>query len=74
MLFVAGIWREKKSKEVLLSSMQVEQGMKRGEPTYLAALLELKLEKVVEISDMVASILSEFKGVIPAELLKRLPP
>lgn len=54
--------------------MQVEQGMKRGEPTYLAALLELKLEKVVEISDMVASILSEFKGVIPAELLKRLPP
>lgn len=43
-------------------------GTKKGDPTYLAALLELKPDKVVEILDEVAGVLDEFKGVMPHEL------
>lgn len=48
--------------------------LKRGEPTYLAAMLELKPDKVVEIPDEVAGVLREFKDVMPPELPKHLPP
>ena len=42
--------------------------------TYLAALVELKQEKYVEVLDAVAGLLGEFADVMPLELPKTLPP
>ena len=55
--FVTRIQKEKNSKELPLSTVQVEQRPKKGESTYLAALLELKQDKVMEVSDEVAVVL-----------------
>ena len=59
-VFVVGFRKEKKENEALLSTIQVEQGLRKGEPTYLAALLEVKLDKVVEILNEIAGMLEEF--------------
>lgn len=59
---------------MLLSAMQVEHGLKRGEPVNVAAMLELKPDKVVEILDEVAGVLREFKDMMPPEPPKHLPP
>lgn len=48
--------------------------MRKGECTYLAALIEIKPDVVVEVPDAVADILSEFCDVMPPELPKKLPP
>ena len=63
-----------KGKEPLLSAMQVEHGLKRGEPTFMAALLEAKPGHVVEIPKEIAHVLAEFRDVMPPELPKHLPP
>ena len=55
--FVAAVTvPEKDSKHAggMISAIQVEHGVKRGEMTYLAALLELKPDKVVKVPDCVA--------------------
>lgn len=54
--------------------MQLEHGLKRKEPTYLAAVLEVKPDHKLEISDEVAEVLKEFSNVMPLELPKHLPP
>ena len=74
LLFVARLQRKKKGNGALFLAMQLEQGLKRGELTYMEALLALKPNKVMEILDEVAGILSEFKDVMPLELPKWLPP
>lgn len=75
--FVRGIlekWDKGKTKDGLLSALQVEAGLKRGEVTYLAALVEVKPDQMVEVPDSVAEILREFDDVMPSELPKSLPP
>ncbi|KAL0322068.1 UNVERIFIED_CONTAM: hypothetical protein Scaly_2503200 [Sesamum calycinum] len=61
-------------KDSLMSAMQVKVGLRPGEQTYLAALIEIKLDVVQEVPDEVAELLQEFKDVFPHELPKKLPP
>ena len=52
----------------------MKKGLKRGEETYLAALLEIKEDKAIEVPDQVAELLRDFADVMPSELPKNLPP
>ncbi|KAK4381993.1 RNA-directed DNA polymerase [Sesamum angolense] len=61
-------------KVSLISAMQVKAGLRHGEQTYLAALIEIKPDVVQEVPDKVAELLQEFKDVFPPELPKKLPP
>ena len=58
----------------MLSAIQLKKGLKRGQETYVAALIEIKERQSMEVPDSVVSILKEFKDVMPAELPKELPP
>ncbi|KAH7845877.1 hypothetical protein Vadar_006951 [Vaccinium darrowii] len=57
-----------------ISAIQVQKGLKKGEATYLAALVEIKPDVQVEVPDEVAELLEEFADVMPPELPKSLPP
>ncbi|KAK4383417.1 RNA-directed DNA polymerase [Sesamum angolense] len=63
-----------KKKDSLISAMQVKVGLRHGEQTYLAALIEIKPDVVQEVPDKVVELLQEFKDVFPPELPKKLPP
>ncbi|KAH7836343.1 hypothetical protein Vadar_000105 [Vaccinium darrowii] len=56
-----------------LSGIQEQKGLRKGEATYLAALVEIKPDVLVEVPDEVAGLLKEFSDVMPLELLKSLP-
>ncbi|CAM8882847.1 unnamed protein product [Rhodiola kirilowii] len=61
----------------LLSAIQFKKGVRRDEESYLAILKEYDDEEItcqVEIPKEVAAVLEEFKDVLPAEILKKLPP
>ncbi|RVW20594.1 Transposon Ty3-G Gag-Pol polyprotein [Vitis vinifera] len=58
----------------MLSTIQLKKGLKKGQETYVAALIEIKEEQSMEVSDLVVKILKEFKDVMSAELPKELPP
>lgn len=66
--------KEGKRKASLLSAVQLESGLKRGEETYLCALIEIKPGVAQEVPDTVAKVLDDFKDVMPPELPKTLPP
>ncbi|KAL0305330.1 UNVERIFIED_CONTAM: hypothetical protein Sangu_3037600 [Sesamum angustifolium] len=66
--------RSAEKKDSLMSAMQVKAGLRHGEQTYLAALIEIKPDVVQEVPDEVAELLQEFKDVFPPELPKKLPP
>ncbi|KAL0421315.1 UNVERIFIED_CONTAM: Transposon Tf2-11 polyprotein [Sesamum latifolium] len=61
-------------KDTLISALQVKNGLRHGEPTYLAALIEIKSDVVQEVPDEVSEVLEEFKDVFPPELPIKLPP
>ncbi|WKA00341.1 hypothetical protein VitviT2T_018703 [Vitis vinifera] len=63
-----------KGQPEMLSAIQLKKGLKRGQETYVAALIEIKERQSMEVPDSVVSILKEFKDVMPAELPKELPP
>ena len=63
-----------KGKEPMVSAMQVEHGLKKRQMTYLAAMIEVKQTKFVEVLDAVAGLLEEFIDVMPPKLHKTLPP
>ena len=65
---------KKPSGERTLSALQIEKGLKKGEHTYVAALIEIKPDKQVEIPNAVVPILRKFADVMPPELPKKLPP
>lgn len=59
----------------LLSALQLKKGLKRGEPTYLAAMkLECREVGEAPIPREVGVLLEEFKGVMPDKLPWGLPP
>lgn len=58
----------------IISALQVKTGLKRGDSTFLAAMIEIKPDQFVEVPDSVAEILEEFADVMPPELPKQLPP
>ncbi|KAL0301350.1 UNVERIFIED_CONTAM: hypothetical protein Sradi_6411800, partial [Sesamum radiatum] len=47
-------------KNGLMLEMQVKNSLKRGEQTYLAALIKIKPHVVQEVQDEVAKVLEEF--------------
>ena len=63
-----------KGKEPMVSTMQVEHGLKKREMTYLAIMIEVKQDKFVEDPDAVARLLEEFGDVMPPKLPKTFPP
>lgn len=68
--FVKGITEKSdkgKAKGGLLSALQVEAGLKRGEVTYLAALVEIKPDQVVEVPKEGRWVLKNVCGLSGAE-------
>ena len=64
--FVAGISKPPKrpSGEKTLSALQLEKGLRKGEQTYVASMIEIKPDKQVEVPDAIAPILSKFSNVM----------
>ena len=58
----------------MLSTVQIEHGLKKGEMTYFAAIIEIKQDKFVEVPDAIVGLLEEFFDVMPSESPKTLPP
>lgn len=48
--------------------------MKKGEPTFVAALVEMKKDVYVDVPDEIAALLKDFVGLMPGNLPKNLPP
>ena len=61
---------------MLLSTMQVEKGLKKGEETWLATLKEDTKDRGNDdaILSSIQNVLEEFKDVMPFELPKKFPP
>uniref|UniRef100_A0A3Q7EY60 Reverse transcriptase/retrotransposon-derived protein RNase H-like domain-containing protein n=1 Tax=Solanum lycopersicum TaxID=4081 RepID=A0A3Q7EY60_SOLLC len=59
-----------------LSAMQIIKGFKRGEPTFIATLIEDagSCDEAVPLPPCIEHVLSSNKDVMPAELPQRLPP
>ncbi|XP_070054201.1 uncharacterized protein [Nicotiana tomentosiformis] len=57
----------------LISVIEFEKGLKRGEETYLAALVTVKPDMPIEVPNCVADLLKEFKDVLPLEFPMELP-
>ena len=74
--FVAGISKPPKrpSVEKTLSALQLEKGLRKGDHTYVTAMIEIKYDKQVEVPDAIAQKLTRFADVMPIELPKKLPP
>lgn len=64
-----------KSGDKFLSAMQFKKGVTRGDPSYLAALLEDKPDVPnKDLPPQIREVLEEFKDVMPDSLPKQLPP
>ncbi|RVW59557.1 Retrovirus-related Pol polyprotein from transposon 297 [Vitis vinifera] len=63
-----------KGQPKMLSTIQLKKGLKRGQETYVAALIEIKEGQYMEVPDSVVKILKEFKDVMLQKLPKELPP
>jgi hypothetical protein len=62
-------------KTPLLSAMQVKKGFKKGEVTYLAALMNDKENVTMDpLPKEIEDVLVEHQDVMPPELPRRLPP
>ena len=74
--FVADVSKPPKRPlgEKTLFALQLEKGLRKGEHTYVAVLIEIKSDKHVEVPDAVLLMLKRFEDVMPPELPKKLPP
>ena len=74
--FLVGISKPRKrpSREKALSALQLEKGFRKGEHTYVTAMIEIKPDKQVEVLDTIAPKLRRFANVMPPELPKKLLP
>lgn len=52
----------------------MEKGLRKGQLTYVAALIEIKPKKMVEVSNEIVPILQEYVDVMPLKVPKKLPP
>ena len=64
----------RKVEESCISALQLKSGIKKGEQTYVAALVEIKPDQFVEVPDQIASVLEDYADVMPPQLPKMLPP
>ena len=60
------------SGEKTLSTLQLEKGLRKGEHTYVAALIKIKPDKPIEVLDVVVPMLRRFTDMMPPELPKKL--
>ncbi|KAK4380946.1 Retrovirus-related Pol polyprotein from transposon gypsy [Sesamum angolense] len=60
-------------KDSLMSAIKVKAGLRHGEQTYLAALIEIKLDVIQEVPNKVAELLQEFKDVSLLNCLRSCP-
>ena len=58
----------------MVSTIQVEHGLKKGEITYLAAMIKVKQDNFVEVPDVIVGLLEELVDVMPSKLPKSFPP
>ena len=58
----------------MVSALQLKKWLKRGQETYLGALVEIHEGHNVEVLDSFSRILKEFKDIMPSEFPKELPP
>ena len=63
-----------KGQPEMLSTIQLKKGLKWGQDTYVATLIEIKEGQSMEVPDSMVKILKEFRDVMHAELPKQLPP
>ncbi|KAG6482740.1 hypothetical protein ZIOFF_059378 [Zingiber officinale] len=61
-------------KTDIIYAISLEKCLRRGETTYLVALIDAKPDQNVELPIGVQDILSKFEDVMPSELPKCLPP
>ena len=54
--------------------MQLKKGVKHGEQTFLVAVCAEERKVEAAVPSTLAPLLEEFRGVMPPELPKRLPP
>lgn len=52
----------------------MEKDTRKGQLTYVVALIKTKLEKMLEVSDEIVPILQEYADVMPLDLPKKFPP
>ena len=64
---------KKKDKGMFLSAMSIDKGLKKGDDTILAALVEAKPDVKMEVPDCIAELLKQYVNVMPPELPKKLP-
>lgn len=72
--FVHVMFKRQMAGKPLLSVSQLKSGMKQGEMTMVAALVEVETNKVVEVPDCIAIVLNKFSDVMPFKLPKKLSP
>lgn len=70
----AGRLLDSKQRQMVLSAQQFKAGMKKGEQTLVAALVEIKPDQFVDVPEEAVAVLDEFTDVMPKELPKTLPP
>ena len=51
-----------------LSALQLKKGLRKGEQTYVATLIEINPDKHVEVRDAVVPMMKIFEDVMPPEL------
>ncbi|XP_015084245.1 uncharacterized protein LOC107027655 [Solanum pennellii] len=64
---------KKKDKGILLFAILINKGLKKGDETILAVLIELKPDVTVEVPDCVVELLKQYSDVILPELPNKLP-
>ena len=64
---------EKHGKAEMVSALQLKKGLRRGQETYLTALVAINEGHDAEVPDSVAGILKKFRDIMPSELPKELP-
>ncbi|XP_027768491.1 uncharacterized protein LOC114074698 [Solanum pennellii] len=65
---------KKKYKGMFLYAMSIDKGLKKGDHTILAALVEVKPDVQMEVPDCIAELLKQYADGMPPELSKNLPP
>ena len=71
---LGGLMILEEKQPYFVSALQLKKGLRRGQETYLAALVEINEGHDVEVPDSMAGILKEFRDIMPSELPKELPP
>ncbi|TXG51501.1 hypothetical protein EZV62_024025 [Acer yangbiense] len=65
--------KQEKDKGTVNSTKQVDKGLRKGQMTYMAMLVQIKHDVMVDVPNEIEAVLEEFSDVMPAELPRELP-